>query len=775
MARVSQSLNVIALISGGKDSLYSILHCIHHGHRIVALANLHPKDVQLDASGTEIENEVDDDSFLYQTIGHSAVPLFEKALELPLYRRAITGTAVDSTLNYTPAGSSAAEEADEAEDLCLLLKDVIKAHPEANAVSCGAILSTYQRMRVESIAIRLNLVPLAYLWEYTSLPAGNDALLAEMWKVGQHAILIKVASGGLDESLLGRDVGDPKTVYNITRRMQRFGITAGMVLGEGGEFETLALDGPQPLWKRKIVVKKSEVLHGEGGSASLRLLAVDTEDYSAAEQRGDVSDLSIPPPFDEEFVKIFQTPFGPSIDTEIQPAGDLGRLWDGMNHTSSSVSSSVQENDSVIRLTNITGPGESAEQQMEAMVTWIVESLERMKYPSSITSTMLILRSMADFQVVNKAYSTMFTSTLPPSRVTISCGNDIPAGKHVLMNVTCCRQRGITRKGLHVQSRSYWAPANIGPYSQAILEPLTKLPFAEEVDNDPALAHMAGQIALDPATMEMYQGTPYQGSGLFKHQSLLAMQHLFRVGKRMKVCSWTGGLAYLSASETQTTQEMVTQALQTWKLYRNPLHSPDSELDEDSLPYEMQTGPLGLSETFRASSDSSLVNVLQKEHKDSPISHSNGENYRYGESGGVINQPCFAVLVSDLPRASPIEWWSLGFSNTQTLFDQDTSLGQDFEVHRTISVLSAVTVTWIAVKNCSNITEVEKLAEFRWSCQRGTQPLTTIYTSQMVSSDFISRWKASIVPSQSVWAETGQVDALLVVIYYTQSSQDGPV
>lgn len=48
------------------------------------------------------------------------------------------------------------------------------------------------------------------------------------------------------------------------------------------------------------------------------------------------------------------------------------------------------------------------------------------------------------------------------------------------------------RKVLHVQSISRWAPSCIGPYSQA-----TTLG---------TLLHMAGQIALDPPTMQLVPG-----------------------------------------------------------------------------------------------------------------------------------------------------------------------------------------------------------------------------------------------------------------------------
>ena len=54
-------------------------------------------------------------------------------------------------------------EGDEVEDLTRLLTRV-KNETGAEAVSVGAILSDYQRVRVESVCLRLSLVPLAYLW-----------------------------------------------------------------------------------------------------------------------------------------------------------------------------------------------------------------------------------------------------------------------------------------------------------------------------------------------------------------------------------------------------------------------------------------------------------------------------------------------------------------------------------------------------------------------------------------------------------------------------------
>lgn len=35
-------MKVLALISGGKDSCFSMMHCVANGHEIVALGNLCP-------------------------------------------------------------------------------------------------------------------------------------------------------------------------------------------------------------------------------------------------------------------------------------------------------------------------------------------------------------------------------------------------------------------------------------------------------------------------------------------------------------------------------------------------------------------------------------------------------------------------------------------------------------------------------------------------------------------------------------------------------------
>lgn len=141
-------MKVVALVSGGKDSCYSILKCHEHSHEVVALANLHPR-----ASG---EHELD--SYCFQTVGHNILHLYPQCFGLPLYRRVFTGVSHQRGLDYT------ATEGDEVEELYKLLAFACAKHPDIKAVSSGAIASDYQRVRVEHVCARLGLVSLAYMW-----------------------------------------------------------------------------------------------------------------------------------------------------------------------------------------------------------------------------------------------------------------------------------------------------------------------------------------------------------------------------------------------------------------------------------------------------------------------------------------------------------------------------------------------------------------------------------------------------------------------------------
>nr|XP_008267465.1 diphthine--ammonia ligase isoform X6 [Oryctolagus cuniculus]XP_051678520.1 diphthine--ammonia ligase isoform X6 [Oryctolagus cuniculus] len=293
-----------------------MMQCIAAGHQIVALANLRP-------AGKEVESD-ELDSYMYQTVGHHAIDLYAEAMALPLYRRTIRGRSLDTELVYTKC------EGDEVEDLYELLKlvkgitrvtllaeydalnlqdfhmhlevgsqAIVYSTPnelcthskfdkhtfppfiseiaeceekeEVEGVSVGAILSDYQRVRVENVCKRLNLQPLAYLWQ-----RNQEDLLREMIASNVQAVIIKVAAFGLDpDKHLGKTLDQMEPI--LLELSKKYGVH---VCGEGGEYETFTLDCP--LFKKKIIVDSSEVvIHSADAFAPvayLRFLELHLED-----------------------------------------------------------------------------------------------------------------------------------------------------------------------------------------------------------------------------------------------------------------------------------------------------------------------------------------------------------------------------------------------------------------------------------------------------------------------------------------------------------------
>lgn len=689
----SSSLNVIALISGGKDSLFSILHCQANGHTIVALANCHPEQA---ANENNNVGEDDIDSHMYQTVGHAIIPLYEQALDLPLYRQAITGKAVNSSRDYEQSAVAAQQEQDETEDLVPLLQRIIKAHPNANAVSTGAILSTYQRTRVESVALRLGLTPLSYLWQYPLLPPySQSALLHDMAAVGQEAVIIKTASGGLDESFLGLNVADRRTVARLGKAMARFGEAGnGAIVGEGGEFETLALDGPRGLWKRRIRLGSYEAKVVDGGQTIMRIKESSLEEKTEGEGDGE-GVLRIPELFDEEFTKVLRNAEESDVQ-DVDPTTQTTTSSSVKSVTSSSPESDqiqtiqtlstceLSDTPTVFSCPNLTDfphpqPCSSPSQQLGVIFQRLDQQLQYSHLcRSAINHCTLLLRNMSDFTVLNPVYAQYFNGVNPPARVTVAVGDALPLAlsstslaplADVMLSVILDKTGDSSdtvskRQGLHVQGRSYWAPANIGPYSQAISVPLPPPSSSGPEDGDGheeeqesgdagEIVYIAGQIPLVPASMEIYSPTS------FRHQALLSLQHLWRIGRAKGVKWWTAGVAFIPASILDP-EGAGNVARDIWaRIHQSNLASSssideddDDAEDEDVDPWDRinktSTGPVFNDSTHRNPiPDLSAVKSATAQH---------------------TLPPCFIVQIHSLPRAVDIEWSATGLTSPSITF-----------------------------------------------------------------------------------------------------------
>ncbi|KAJ3185161.1 ATP binding domain 4 [Geranomyces variabilis] len=483
---------VVALLSGGKDSCFNMLNCVANGHTIVALANLRPPIA---------EGKDELDSYMYQTVGHDAIDMYADCMGVPLFRREITGRSLARDADYKVT------QHDEVEDLLELLKDVQKAFPDVQGVSSGAILSSYQRVRVENVCARLGLTSLAYMWRRE-----QDELMQEIVSVGLDAVLIKVASLGLTERHLGKSL---KEMYpHLLTIHDRFG---AHICGEGGEFETLTLDCP--IFKKRIVLDEVKIVtHSDDAIAVVAYLQISR----AHTEPKDPADIGLS---DEVRGVLLRNPMAaePTIPTAWaaeSPAEDVTRkclppiVISPEPPSPSDCRPRTRSSGSYLTISGVAAYGlpnpfatESIEAETAEIMTFIQAQLAAHELDwDGVIMIHVYIRDMALFGRFNAVYA-KYLGLNPPPRVTVQASVPAPDSA-VQIDVVASRTR---KETLHVQSVSYWAPANIGPYSQAAT-------VGEQV-------YTAGQIGLIPATMQL----PESGEPSFASETFLSLCSLARV------------------------------------------------------------------------------------------------------------------------------------------------------------------------------------------------------------------------------------------------------
>ncbi|GAV82994.1 LOW QUALITY PROTEIN: Ribonuc_L-PSP domain-containing protein/ATP_bind_4 domain-containing protein, partial [Cephalotus follicularis] len=469
-------MKVVALVSGGKDSCFSMMKCIHYGHQVVALANLLPDDDSVDEL----------DSYMYQTVGHQIIVSYAECMGLPLFRRRIKGsTRQHQNLSYrkTPG--------DEVEDMFILLNEVKRQMPTVNAVSSGAIASDYQRLRVESVCSRLGLVSLAYLWKQD-----QSLLLQEMITNEIVAITVKVAAMGLDPAKhLGKEIA---FLSSYLHNLKELGIK---VCGEGGEYENLTLDCPLFV-NAKIVLDEFQVVLLSSNSIApvgvlhpLMFHLDNKRESSSSCGSHTIDDLSTEK---MDFVCEVQgdsTQINEATCQSVIEVTDLVEVTDHRLHISktkkddtfsiccwledSSKTSAALQEDLIVVLKKI-----------ESQLVGYGFGWEHVLYIH------LYIADMDEFTVANETYVRFITQEKCHLGVPSRCTVELPLMQMGLgkayIEVLVARDQ--SKRVLHVQSISCWAPSCIGPYSQATLHK--------------EILHMAGQLGLDPPTMILCKGGP---------------------------------------------------------------------------------------------------------------------------------------------------------------------------------------------------------------------------------------------------------------------------
>ncbi|OON18526.1 hypothetical protein X801_05617 [Opisthorchis viverrini] len=603
----------IALVSGGKDSIFSIMECVAHEYKLEAVVNLSPTP--------EGSHPVEIDSYMYQSVASEGVRLIAEALQVPLYQFPISGKPYCQSLQYEESAD------DEVEDLFQALSKVKADFPSVHFISSGAILSDYQRIRVEHVASRLRLQPIAFLWQVPT-----DNLIRAMLAASLDAVIVKIASFGLEPRRhLGAHLSD--VVLNLRDLSQP--PWSLNICGEGGEYESFTLDCP--LFRRRIQIRSPPrvVCHSEDESypvAYLHLTRLELEDKPAESVRTSTADiLSIEgvDPFSEE-PKLLR-PFMSPIDR-------LRELRHQLTLEIRNDRTRCQLNSQCVPLSNprTNVPTSKVESKFQTFgngefwVTTICVGIEKpvnsgdLKVLGSLTKqvtqvaiselqsqlghanlqTDCIIHNLAVlnqslssevFTAFNEAYVDEFglpweTATrdggeprsypriFPPTRACVSVNRLLGPGGQCFENSTSvavsltavvhpspsnqpAALTGLCR-GLHVRSLSHWAPANIGPYSQALsftrLGSSTEL---ERVEDTTEWTFYSGQIGLIPETMTLPQfdsscaedagDEDCQWNRSLRTQCLLVIRHCHRTLKAMSSAVWSDlavGICYGTSS-----------------------------------------------------------------------------------------------------------------------------------------------------------------------------------------------------------------------------------
>lgn len=479
-------MKFVALVSGGKDSIYSIMECQKQGHELIACVHL----------GRPVEESADE-SYMYQTAASEVIPtLVEECLQVPLVLVPRKRKSVNTSLVYQENAD------DEVEDLYLAIQQAKIQFPDTQAVSSGAILSTYQRVRVEHVCARLGLTSLSYLWRR----APQHELLQCMINDNITAVLVRVAAppGLLPRRHLNKTLHELQSHFHTLHDRYQF-----HVCGEGGEFETLVLDCP--IFKKRLVLDDIEVVEAEDGTGELLIRSCH------AEERDKVAVSTFPAVKVDSSVVVTDTNSG-SDDSKgrtsmVAALPHVNALTGGLYHVSEILSGNA-----ILQ----SASKDEAQLALDELLD-VLDTLKRILDIRGCTAqdvlmVHLYLSEISHFSLMNEHYRKFFGVVLPPSRSCVAVGHAaLPGRRRVLLD--CLFQRGSgqymrtlplrlstimdpavvaahatttskLREVLHVQSLSHWAPVCVGPYSQ--------------VNTLRSSIHLfAGQIGLIPASMQL--------------------------------------------------------------------------------------------------------------------------------------------------------------------------------------------------------------------------------------------------------------------------------
>ncbi|KDE57455.1 ATP-binding protein [Halostagnicola sp. A56] len=234
----------LSLFSGGKDSSWALYQALERGLPVERLVTVHPAG----------------DSYMYHVPETGLATLAAESIGIPLV------DVEPDDFDADAVADSSAQGDNELEPLELALEGLATDLEGGIAgLTAGAVESEYQTSRIEGMCDRLECDLFAPLWREEPRELA-DAML----EAGFEIVIVQVAAHGLDESWLGRTL-DADALSDLEELNDEYGVH---LLGEGGEFETLVVDGPH--MDRRIDLEYD--LEWDGTRGRIRVTEASLED-----------------------------------------------------------------------------------------------------------------------------------------------------------------------------------------------------------------------------------------------------------------------------------------------------------------------------------------------------------------------------------------------------------------------------------------------------------------------------------------------------------------
>ena len=202
-------MDVAVLFSGGKDSTMAVWAALEAKEDVKYLLSVKSRN---------------DESYMFHVPNIHITDLLAQALEIPLMSVETDGI-----------------KEEELKDLKAAFQDLKDRGVEA--IYTGALYSVYQKSRIEKLGDEVGLKIISPFWHVDELE-----YMRKIVSLGFKIIISGVAAWGLDESWLGREI-DEECIGELVRLNEKYHVDIAF---EGGEAETLAIDGP--IFKKKIKI-----------------------------------------------------------------------------------------------------------------------------------------------------------------------------------------------------------------------------------------------------------------------------------------------------------------------------------------------------------------------------------------------------------------------------------------------------------------------------------------------------------------------------------------